>query len=143
MTDDAPLATKVSGPAGDGAARPAAIILPHRAQAILRFSLVALGCCVVTGLIALALRTGLVLADSSEGALLLYLGLLAAAAYLVLGGIAWSMASRDLRLMDQGRADPAGRRQTRTGRMIAEALTVATVVFALALTVVFLRTFQV
>ena len=121
---------------------PAGLVLPHRGRAILRFGFVALGCCGLTALIALALGTGWVLADSSEGTILLYLGVLTMAAYLILAGVAWSMASRDPRLMAAGRVDDAGRAQTRSGRVIAEALTVATVVFALVMAIAFLKTFH-
>jgi len=143
MTDRSANPTAPSGPAETGPSGADGLVLPHRGRAILRFGFVALGCCGLTALIAVALGAGWILAESSEGTILLYLGALAMAAYLILAAVAWAMASRDLRLMAAGRVDPAGRARTRSGRMIAEVLTVATVVFALGLAILFLKTFRV
>lgn len=56
--------------------------------------------------------------QSHRGVLILVLGILGFFTFGITGLIAWILANRDLKDMDAGRRDPAGRDMTRTGRWL-------------------------
>ncbi len=62
--------------------------------------------------------------------LILVLGILGLVFCQLLGVFAWTMGSNDLKEMDQGRMDPAGRSNTQAGRICG---IIATVLLALGL----------
>jgi hypothetical protein len=68
--------------------------------------------------------------QAHRGAVILVLGILSLTACVPLGIAAWTLGDLDLRAMDQGRMDPAGRDLTQAGRICG---IVGTVLFALAL----------
>lgn len=47
----------------------------------------------------------------------LVLGILGIVVCFICGIVAWSMANKDLKMMDAGQMDPAGRDQTNTGKI--------------------------
>ena len=65
-----------------------------------------------------------------RGAVILVLGILSLTACVPLGIAAWALGNQDLRAMEQGRMDPAGRDLTHAGRICG---IVGTVLFALAI----------
>lgn len=134
MLDRQAIATPTDAPASpDGAsdaARPAGLVAPHRAGAILAFSLIAACCGGLTVLAWALLKLDVLSADHPDGELILILSLLTLAGCGACCIAAWVMAGRDLVLMASGGMDPAGRWRTAVGKLIAMVLLIAGAVAA-------------
>ncbi len=67
-----------------------------------------------------------------RGSLILILGILSVLGLVVLGPLAWWLGTQDLRQMEEGQIDPAGKVTTNLGRFLGMISTVLTGVILLA-----------